>query len=431
LRNRGFLKELDWVTVLLYLVLVLAGWLNIYSSIYSGTQVNMFDPSNPAGRQFVFMCASLGLAVLLLLLDAKFYQRAAPYVYVLALGGLLLTLLVGEERNGAKAWINLGPISLQLSEFAKAGTALMLARYLAEVPAAKFHSLKNLAALVVLLGLPAGFILLQPDVGTLLVFGAFILVLYREGLDARLVTVGLVAAVLFLLTIPFANWHVALAVTGLGVAVVAWAWRRGWRLIAQIALVTGVAVGFVFSTSFVFNQVLAPHQQARLKVLFDPGYDTQGVGYNVAQSKIAIGSGGVTGKGWLKGSVTNLDYVPEQSTDFIFCTLGEEQGWLGTTLLIGLFTFLFLRLLALAERQKTDFARIFGYSVAGILFMHFAINIGMTIGLFPVVGIPLPFFSYGGSSLLGFSLLLFIFLKLDAQRSQVLKRSKNRGGVSW
>jgi rod shape determining protein RodA len=310
---------------------------------------------------------------------------------------------------------------LQPSELAKFATALALAKYMTSHNF-RIDRIQNQIVIALLIGIPAILTVLQGDTGTALIFGAFILVLFREGISPVLLIVGISFAVLFILTL-LVNNHLILygAVAGLTVLMIA----LGPKTFKRIALIVGAALLVAItirSVDFVFNNILKPHQQSRILVLLNPNTDPLGAGWNVTQSKIAIGSGGINGKGFLNGTQTKFDFVPEQSTDFIFCTIGEEHGWLGSFVLISLFVILLLRIVTLAERQKHTFTRVYGYSVAAILFFHFSINIGMTIGLFPVIGIPLPFFSYGGSSLMSFTILLFILLKLDAHRAQMLAR---------
>jgi rod shape determining protein RodA len=334
---------------------------------------------------------------------------------VLMLAGVLI---FGKEVSGAKSWFSIGSFSLQPSEMAKFTTALMVAKYLSSAHTTMKKWTHRFVVLAIL-ALPALLIALQPDMGSVLVYGAFVLVMYREGLPGYYIFIGLWLAVLFILSLLVPKLMLVAILSGI-VTVAIYFLRKNRQAIMAALAVLVVSVVFAFAVDFIFNNILAPHQQSRFKVLLGMEEDPSGAGYNTRQSLIAIGSGGLNGKGFLQGTQTKYDFVPEQSTDYIFCTIGEEWGFIGTSTVVILFIVLLWRIVALAERQKSSFARIYGYSVASILFLHMAINISMTIGLFPVIGIPLPFFSYGGSSLWGFTILLFIFLKMDAYRMQIL-----------
>jgi rod shape determining protein RodA len=421
-RDNDISSSLDWTTIMLFIALVVLGWLNIFAAIYDETaKQTIWDLSLSSGRQLMFIAAAIVIVIAINIIDMRFYETFAYIFYGLILFLLFLVPLIGKEVGGNKAWIGIGSFGVQPSEFAKFITALAVAKYIGSV-GFKMDNLRNQAILFVLIGLPIILIQLQKDTGTALVFTSFILVFYREGMSPFLLIVGICAATIFILTLLVPNQlylHAAIAIVLITTIAL------GKKKIKRIAVLTIGALlisGVIESVDYIVNDVLKPHQQNRVKVLINPDIDPLGVGWNVTQSKIAIGSGGFIGKGFLKGTQTKFDFVPKQSTDFIFCTIGEEFGWLGSLVVIGLFVTLLLRVVFLAERQKSRFARSYGYSVACILFFHFAINIGMTVGLFPVVGIPLPFFSYGGSSLWGFTILLFILLKLDAHRSQVLQR---------
>jgi rod shape determining protein RodA len=334
---------------------------------------------------------------------------------------LLLVPIIGKEVGGNKAWIGIGSFGVQPSEFAKFATALVVAKLIGSI-GFKIDNLKNQLILFALIGAPMILILLQKDTGTALVFTVFLVVFFREGMSPFIILLGLAFGLIFVLTLLVDNqYYLYIAIA----ALLALAILMGRKKFKRIALLSVGALSIILvieSVDYIVTNVLKPHQQNRIKALINPDADPLGFGWNVTQSKIAIGSGGLLGKGFLEGTQTKYDFVPEQSTDFIFCTIGEEHGWIGSLFTIALFMALLLRVVFLAERQKNKFARVYGYSVACILFFHFAVNIGMTIGLFPVIGIPLPFFSYGGSSLWGFTILLFIFLKLDAHRMQVLQR---------
>lgn len=421
-REDNISHKMDWITVLLYGVIVFWGWLNIFSVTYDPqADQTIFDVTLNSGRQLIFMGLSIIIIMAILIIDMRFYETFAYWIYGLVLVLLMLVVLTGHEVGGNKAWLRIGSFGFQPSEFAKFATALAVAKYMSAV-GFKMDQLRNQVMVFLLIGAPMAIILLQKDYGTALVFTIFILVFYREGLSPFLMIVGLGIAIIFVLTLLVENEYILFGIIG-GV----WLLQilMGKKKLKRISIVTVAAlmlIGTIMSVDFIFNNVLEVHHQKRIRVLLNPELDQLGVGYHVYQSKVAIGSGGMTGKGFLQGTQTKLKFVPEQSTDFIFCTIGEEHGWLGSLLLVSLFVALLMRIIYLAERQKSRFARVYGYGVACIFFFHFAVNIGMTIGLFPVIGIPLPFFSYGGSSLWGFTILLFILLKLDAHRMQVLNR---------
>jgi len=333
----------------------------------------------------------------------------------------VVVLFTGKEVGGNQAWLRIGSFGFQPSEFAKFAVALVVAKYIGTV-GFRMDQLRNQIILFIIIGVPMVLILLQKDTGTALVFTVFTLVFYREGMSPLLILAGLGVAIIFVLTLLVENEYILfgiIAAVWLTLLLLGKKKKKRIIIISAAALLLMVTIK---SVDFIFNNVLQEHHQKRIRVLLNPELDQLGVGYHVYQSKVAIGSGGFSGKGFLDGNQTKLKFVPEQSTDFIFCTIGEEHGWIGSLFVISLFVALFFRVIFLAERQKSRFARVYGYCVACILFFHFSINIGMTIGLFPVIGIPLPFFSYGGSSLWGFTVLLFILLKLDAHRMQVLNR---------
>ncbi|MFN7792715.1 MAG: rod shape-determining protein RodA [Cyclobacteriaceae bacterium] len=414
--------KLDWTTILLFVALVTLGWLNIFAAIYDETaDQTIWDLSLSSGRQLMFIAAAAVIVIMIIIIDMRFYETFAYLFYGLILVLLFLVPLIGKEVGGNKAWIGIGSFGVQPSEFAKFITALAVAKYIGSV-GFRMDNLRNQAVLFALIGVPIILIQLQKDTGTALVFTSFVLVFYREGMSPFLLIVGVCAATIFVLTLLIPNplyLHAAIAI--ILILLISFG-KKKFKRIAILVIGALLISGVIVSVDYVVNNVLKPHQQNRVKVLVNPDIDPLGVGWNVTQSKIAIGSGGLNGKGFLRGTQTKFDFVPKQSTDFIFCTIGEEFGWIGSLVVIGLFVALLLRVIFLAERQKSRFARAYGYSVACILFFHFAINIGMTVGLFPVIGIPLPFFSYGGSSLWGFTILLFVLLKMDAHRSQVLQR---------
>ena len=406
----------------MFVALVTLGWLNIFAAIYDETaDQTIWDLSLSSGRQLMFIAAAAVIVIMIIIIDMRFYETFAYLFYGLILVLLFLVPLIGKEVGGNKAWIGVGSFGVQPSEFAKFITALAVAKYIGSV-GFRMDNLRNQAVLFALIGVPIILIQLQKDTGTALVFTSFVLVFYREGMSPFLLIVGVCAATIFVLTLLIPNplyLHAAIAI--ILILLISFG-KKKFKRIAILVIGALLISGVIVSVDYVVNNVLKPHQQNRVKVLVNPDIDPLGVGWNVTQSKIAIGSGGLNGKGFLRGTQTKFDFVPKQSTDFIFCTIGEEFGWIGSLVVIGLFVALLLRVIFLAERQKSRFARAYGYSVACILFFHFAINIGMTVGLFPVIGIPLPFFSYGGSSLWGFTILLFVLLKMDAHRSQVLQR---------
>jgi rod shape determining protein RodA len=357
----------------------------------------------------------------ILIIERQFYETFAYIIYGAALFLLLLVPIIGKEVGGNKSWIGIGAFSIQPSEFAKFATALAIAKFIGTI-GFKMDNMRNQLILFALIGAPILLILLQKDFGTVMVFCVFLVVFYREGMSPFLILVGLGAAIIFILTLLVENHLILFGGIFTIWAVLIYLNRR--KKIKRLLYITAGAVVLVFiieSVGFIFNH-LAEHHQKRVISMLNPDADPLGYGWNVTQSKIAIGSGRFFGKGFLEGTQTKFDFVPEQSTDFIFCTIGEEHGWIGSLFTIVVFMALLFRVIFLAERQKHRFARAYGYSVACIFFFHFAVNIGMTVGLFPVIGIPLPFFSYGGSSLWGFTILLFILIKLDAHRMQVLQR---------
>ncbi len=414
----GTFYNIDWVTIFLYLALVLIGWVNIYSAIYDESHKSIFDFSQRYGKQLIWIIAALVLAFSILLIDAKLFSAFSYAIYILGFIALLAVLVVGTKIAGSRSWFQIGSVGLQPSEFVKFATALALAKFLSgkNVNLKQFGSLFK-AGLIILV--PAMLILLQPETGTALVFGSLIIVLYREGLSATFLVIGFLAVILFITTLLISKFVVVAIIFGI-LFLIYLKYKKGKRSFTLIFLVLILSSAYVFSVDYAFENILEPHQKKRINVLIGKDSDPRGAGYNVNQSKIAIGSGGFSGKGFLKGTQTKFNFVPEQSTDFIFCTVGEEWGLLGSSFVIILFLWLIIRLFILAERQRSAFSRIYGYSVASILFFHFLVNIGMTIGLVPVIGIPLPFLSYGGSSLWAFTICLFIFVRQDASRLENL-----------
>lgn len=406
---------------MLYALLVILGWLNIYAAVYDEQlHTTIFDISINSGRQLIWIGTSVLLIIAIMVIDFRFYNSFAYFFYGFVILLLIMVMLFGTEVAGAKAWFEIGPFRIQPAEFAKFSTALAVAKYL-ESNTVKLDKAKDLFILGAIIALPALFILLQNDTGTALVFAAFVLVLYREGLSPIFLILGIVGIVIFVLTLMVDEVYLMIAIGVLTLLIIGIGKKTTKRIVTVVSGAV-LVMGIIFSVDYVVDNVLQPHQQNRIKALINPNADPLGYGWNVTQSKIAIGSGGLTGKGFLEGTQTKFDFVPEQSTDFIFCTIGEEHGWVGSAVLICLFVGLLLRIVYLAERQKSRFARAYGYAVVSILFFHFLVNIGMTIGLAPVIGIPLPFFSYGGSSLWSFTILLFILVKLDAHRMQMLVR---------
>ena len=413
--------KVDWVTVLLYAVMVIWGWLNIYSASYDENQL-FFDKNLNSTRQLIYIGGCVLLILVILIIDMRFYETFAYVIYGAVLFVLLLVPVIGKEVGGNRSWLGVGSFGIQPSEFAKFATALALAKLIGGI-GFKMDNLRNQMYAFGLILAPIMLILLQKDYGTAMVFTIFVVVFYREGMSPFLILVGLGMAVLFILTLLVENNIYLYTIIGAVSALILWNNRKKkFKRLVFIGLGALILAGTIYGVETIFTKVLEPHHQKRVLVLLNPDHDRMGAGYHVYQSKVAIGSGGFTGKGFLEGSMTKLKFVPEQFTDFIFCTIGEEHGWIGSVVMIGLFLGLFLRVIFIAERQKSRFARVYGYSVACIFFFHFATNIAMTIGLFPVIGIPLPFFSYGGSSLWGFTVLLFILLKLDAHRMHVLQR---------
>lgn len=402
--------------------MVLLGWFNIFAAVYDETaNQSIFDLSLNSGRQLMFIAASAIIILGILIVDMRFYEAAAYLIYGVVLFLLVLVPLIGKEVGGNKAWLGIGSFGVQPSEFAKFATALVVAKIIGTV-GFRMDRLRNQVILFGIILVPIALTLLQKDFGTALVFTAFLLVFFREGMSPFLLIIGIAMAVIAILTLIVDNqWYLHGGIVVLALVIVFFG-KRTVKRILTIGVGAIIIIGTIESFDYVINNVLPVRHKKRLEALVNPDFDPMGINWNVTQSKIAIGSGGFSGKGFLKGTQTKFDFVPEQSTDFIFCTIGEEHGWLGSLVVVGLFVTLLLRIVFLAERQKNRFARVYGYSVASIFFFHFAVNIGMTIGLFPVIGIPLPFFSYGGSALWSFTILLFILLKLDAHRSQMLGR---------
>lgn len=465
--------NLDWITVFIYLVLVLLGWANIYAAVYSDEHQSIFDMGQKYGKQLIWIFAGIFLAIMVLTVDSKFYAAFAYHIYGITILLLIAVLFLGKEVNGARAWFEVGGVALQPAELGKFATSLAIAKCLSQFEF-KIQKMRSYMILGALIGTPAVLIILQNDTGSALVFAVFVLVFFREGLNGMVLFWGGVAATLFVLALLLVEYQLILfllvisvatygflrqsiketllgflglagilgliwsidAMAGLGgtpfqLTLIATAIigvlfivygiinhiREAWRIFLFFIF----AIGISMSVNYFYKNVLAPHQRDRIDQMLGTKVDKLGKGYNLNQSKIAIGSGGLLGKGYLQGTQTKYNFVPEQSTDFIFCTVGEEWGFVGSTVVVLLFLLMLIRIISLAERQRSQFSRVYGYGVACILFFHIAINISMTIGIAPVIGIPLPFFSYGGSSLWAFTVLLFIFLRLDATRSENLR----------
>ncbi len=465
--------NIDWTTVILYLILVVFGWLNIFAVSYNEQFHSIFDLNRNYGDQLIWILASFVLIILLFAVDHRFFYYLAYPVYAVAIVMLLAVLLFGTEVNNARSWFRIFGINFQPSEFAKLATALALARFLSSYNI-KIWYWKSMLTLCCMIGIPALLIFIQPDWGTALVFTGFVIMLYREGMPGWILAMIFFIAGLFLITLLLVPAEVIVVLISLafigfavfdrkvkhivtgGIIFIGFYFLTGLladvlsieaglyqillaslvisaivylilvylhklkHVLLILALLFG-SIAFTYTVDYMFHSILKPHQQMRVNILLGKETDIQNVGYNLNQSKIAIGSGGFFGKGFLQGTQTKLDFVPEQATDFIFCTVGEEWGFAGATLVIIVFIALLLRIVFLAERQKSNFARIYGYGVLSVVFFHFGINIAMTIGLFPVIGIPLPFFSYGGSSFLVFTLMLFIFIRLDSVRRIYVK----------
>lgn len=471
IKAQQIISNIDKPILFVYLSMVFMGWLNIYAAVYSDVHNFIFDINMQYGKQLIWIIFAFCIGASLLLIDSKFFPVFTYPIYVVTVVMLIGALLFGREVNGARAWFEFGGLRLQPGEFAKVATCLVMAKILSRFNA-NVKSFKTLALIGGLLGLPGIIILLQNDTGSMLMYVAYIILLYRLGLSPIYPVLGAVSIVLFIMSMFYAPIYVAYGILISGFAVYYYIYRDirnfltallifvisliisfllvylflplnidnivlGGCIIAslpfllisyryklkQVFFIVSVviaSIAFVYSVEYIFSNVLEKHQRTRINVLLGLESDLKGAEYNVNQSKIAIGSGGFTGKGFLQGTQTKFNFVPEQSTDFIFCTVGEEWGFLGSTTVIGLFVFLLVRIIIVAEKQRSLFSKMYGYGVASLMFFHFVINIGMTIGMVPVIGIPLPFFSYGGSSLWSFTILLFIFLRLDLDRDNII-----------
>jgi len=407
MKNQSVKNNIDWISVFIYIALVTLGWLNIYSS-------SLLSTDGTYQKQLIFICCTIPLIFVVLFVDGKFYEKYASIIFGVSLLSLAGLFLFGKTIAGQRCWYAIGSFTLQPSEFAKAATSLALAKYLSDTQINLKETNRQIQALAIML-LPVILILPQPDPGSALIYSVFILVLYREGLPSWYVWTAFITIVLFVLTLVLEP-YVVIIIAFVVLAVIHFKGRVVDRNIILSAILLALISGFVLSVDYVFDNVFKQHHRDRFNILLGKTVDMKGIGYNTNQSEIAIGSGGWIGKGFLEGTQTKGGFVPEQHTDYIFTTVGEEWGFAGSLTVIALFVGLLLRVIYLAERQKTKFSRVYGYCVAGILFIHFFVNIAMVIGIFPTIGVPLPFFSYGGSGLWGFTILLFIFLKMDANK---------------
>lgn len=416
--QRSLFFNVDWFVILTYLTLCVIGWFNIHAAVYDPENPSIIDLDTNYGKQLIFIISAVIIGFTILILDSKFFNAFSPIFYGITILLLILVLIVGRNVGGNQAWIPIGSFRLQPSEFAKFATCLLLARYLSS-STIKVQEIRTQLVAAFIILIPTALILLQPDAGSALTFSSLILVLYREGLSGYFLVIEGLSILLFILTVLYNKYYVLAGVLALA-GLLIYQFRKNRQMITVFGAGVVFSILFVFSVDFAYNSILKPHQKSRIDVILGKVNDPRGMGYNLNQSKIAIGSGGMWGKGYLQGTQTKYNFVPEQSTDFIFCTVGEEWGFAGCFVVIGLYLFLLLRIINIAERQRSSFARIYGYGVASILFFHFFINIGMTIGLIPVIGIPLPFLSYGGSSLWSFTILLFILLKFDSNRMGII-----------
>ncbi len=418
--QRSFFFNVDWITVILYLALCTVGLLNIHSAAFNPKYPSLFSFTTDYGKQFIFINVGILLGIFILLLESRLITALAPAFYGVTTLLLILVLVVGRNVGGNQAWISLGGgFRLQPSEFAKFSTCLMLARYLSgtNIKVTDFKSFLVAAGIILF---PMALIMLQPDAGSTLVFSCLIFVLYREGLSPYFLILEGLFITLFVLTIKLNNLTYIVGALIIIAAIIIFFVKRNRKLVSTILIGLCITVAFVFSVKFLYNDVLKPHQKVRIDIVLGITTDLKGKGYNVNQSKIAIGSGKLWGKGYMQGTQTKYSFVPEQSTDFIFCTIGEEWGFAGSVVVLGLYLFLVLRIIRIAERQRSPFSRVYAYGAASVIFFHVVINIGMTIGIVPSIGIPLPFISYGGSSLISFTLLLFVLIKLDSNRMGIV-----------
>ncbi|MBZ9777989.1 rod shape-determining protein RodA [Psychroflexus sp. CAK8W] len=411
------LLQIDWLTILIIAILIGFGWGNIYSTTFVSPDESILDLSKIYGKQLLWIFLGALIGIVILALESKFFERFANVIYLFAVLSLLGLFAFGKTIAGQTAWYSFGSFSIQPAEFVKVAVALALAKYISDLDNDLSRFKSQLIAFTII-GIPLALIMLQPDAGSALIYLAFLIPLYREGLPHFYISIGFLTAAIFILTLKF-GFTLFAPIFGVLIIIVYLFNKKNKPKLWKYALISLFGIGFSYSVNFILNSVLLPHQKDRFDVLIGETNDIKGSAFNLYQSEVAIGSGGWTGKGWLKGSQTQGRFVPEQHTDYIFSTVGEEWGFMGTSIVVILFTLLILRLFHLAERQKSQFSRVYGYSVMSVIFVHFFVNVAMVIGLFPTVGIPLPFFSYGGSGLWGFLILVIIFLKLDAKRKSL------------
>ncbi|GGB70505.1 rod shape-determining protein RodA [Flavobacterium suaedae] len=417
MRAQDVSSHIDWITILLYAVLVILGWMTIYSASLPEETTSFLDLNQIYGKQLLFIIVCIPLIFMVIAVDAKFYEKYALIFYILAILLLAGLFVFGKTIKGQTNWYSFGSFGLQPSEFAKIATSLLLAKYISDIQT-DLNGIQKQVTAFGIIGLPVLLILMQPDAGSAMIFAVLLFVMYREGLPGWYLGAGFIAIAVFIAS-RVINWEIVVLIVFVSMLIhFLLSNPRKRKYINYILIFTAISA-FTYSTSFVYDNILQPHQKERIDVLFNDEVNQQAEGYNLNQSLIAIGSGGWTGKGYLEGTQTKGGFVPEQHTDYIFTTVGEEWGFLGAATVIIIFVLLLLRILYLAERQRSIFSRIYGYCVAAILFMHFFVNITMLIKLFPTIGVPLPFFSYGGSSLFAFTILLFIFVKLDANKVNV------------
>jgi rod shape determining protein RodA len=417
-KQEGIFKNLDWTLVGLYLLLIFMGWLSVYASVYNEEHKDITDFSQKYGKQLVWILSSLFIALLILVVEGNFFAAFSYPIYIISMVMLVLVLFIGKEVSGSKSWIGVGEFGIQPAEFAKFATLMALAKFLGNINI-KMDDVKTKVICAAIIVLPMILIFFEHETGVALVYSCFILVMYREGLSGNILLLGVTMGFLFLLALLI-NVFVLIGVLCFLCFLLFMVIRKTIQNAIVVVVIFILSSVSVYSVQFAFEK-LEPHQKKRINVFLGKESDKKKAGYNVNQSLIAIGSGGVIGKGYLQGTQPKYDFVPEQSTDFIFCTVGEEFGFVGSAVVVSLFLFLLIRIVQVAERQRSPFSRIYGYGVASVIFFHFLVNIGMTIGLVPVIGIPLPFFSYGGSSLWAFTILLFILIKLDSYRLEILR----------
>ncbi|WP_343566045.1 rod shape-determining protein RodA [Sphingobacterium sp.] len=418
-QKNSFFGKIDWLTIVLWLSLCLIGLFNIRAAVFNPEMPGFFTLGTNYGKQSLYLISAIILGISILIIDAKFFSSASPIFYGITAILLVIVLVVGRNVGGNQAWIDLGFFRLQPSEFAKLSTCLLLANFLS-AQSNKAPTMQTLAMGAGIVLFPVFLVMLQPDTGSALAFFSLIFVFYREGyVNNELLIFGGLCILLFVLALLFNPWILILVLAAI-IGFFMWSFRKKRKYIINLSILFAACSAFILCVDLVYDHVLQPHQRDRIDIILGKTEDLKDKGYNLNQSKIAIGSGQFWGKGYLQGTQTKYNFVPEQSTDFIFCTVGEEWGFVGSVILLTIYLTLLLRIIHIAERQRSAFARIYAYGVASILFFHLFINIGMTIGIVPVIGIPLPFVSYGGSSLWSFTILLFIMLKFDSNRKGVV-----------